>query len=190
MKKQILVVSLGLTLIVTGVKAQNDHTGHRDHAKKENVTKQASNPVFEKQLAKVYDASMELKDAFVSSDASKVKSMATKVKNALGQTDMKLLKGQAHTDWMTYLKSLNTHLDKIQASTSIADQRSHFALYNEALYKSIKAFGVGEKQVYYQHCPMALNNEGANWLSDTKEIRNPYFGAKMLKCGSTKEVIN
>ena len=190
MKKQILVVSLGLSLLATGLKAQDDHSGHGDHAKKESVSKQAANPAFEKQLAKVYEASLQLKDAFISSDPAKVKSATLKVKGAVAQTDMKLLKGQAHTDWMNYQKSLNTHLDKIGSVSAIDEQRKHFAAYNEALYKSIKAFGVGEKQVYYQHCPMALNNEGANWLSDTKEIRNPYFGAKMLTCGSTKEVIN
>ena len=30
---------------------------------------------------------------------------------------------------------------------------------------------------------MAFNNEGAYWLSDAEQIRNPYFGDKMLTCG-------
>lgn len=36
---------------------------------------------------------------------------------------------------------------------------------------------------------MAKTSEGANWLSDKKPIRNPYFGEQMLTCGETKEVI-
>jgi hypothetical protein len=43
--------------------------------------------------------------------------------------------------------------------------------------------------VYVAYCPMANNNEGANWLSNDKEIKNPYFGDKMLRCGSVKETI-
>jgi hypothetical protein len=37
--------------------------------------------------------------------------------------------------------------------------------------------------IYKQYCPMAFSNTGAYWLSESKEIRNPYFGDKMLKCG-------
>ncbi|MBA4058359.1 MAG: hypothetical protein C0490_26815, partial [Marivirga sp.] len=43
--------------------------------------------------------------------------------------------------------------------------------------------------LYLEYCPMANNNEGAYWLSNEKEIKNPYFGDKMLKCGSVKETI-
>jgi hypothetical protein len=43
--------------------------------------------------------------------------------------------------------------------------------------------------VYYDYCPMAKNDQGANWLSDVKEIKNPYFGAKMLSCGEVQEMI-
>jgi Cu(I)/Ag(I) efflux system membrane fusion protein len=34
---------------------------------------------------------------------------------------------------------------------------------------------------------MAFNNKGAYWLSETKEITNPYFGASMLACGEVKQ---
>jgi hypothetical protein len=37
---------------------------------------------------------------------------------------------------------------------------------------------------------MANNNKGALWLSEVKEIKNPYFGSKMLTCGSVKKQIN
>ena len=37
---------------------------------------------------------------------------------------------------------------------------------------------------------MASDGKGANWLSETKEITNPYFGAKMLKCGVVKKQFN
>ncbi|WP_373072209.1 DUF3347 domain-containing protein [Zeaxanthinibacter enoshimensis] len=43
--------------------------------------------------------------------------------------------------------------------------------------------------IYKQYCPMAFNNTGAYWYSDVPEIRNPYFGSKMLKCGEVKDTI-
>ncbi|WP_420601742.1 hypothetical protein [Flagellimonas sp.] len=42
---------------------------------------------------------------------------------------------------------------------------------------------------YVQQCPMANNNKGAVWLSTENEIRNPYYGDAMLKCGSVLEVL-
>ena len=36
---------------------------------------------------------------------------------------------------------------------------------------------------------MALEDQGAYWLSEFKEIKNPYFGDAMLKCGEVKGII-
>ena len=50
-------------------------------------------------------------------------------------------------------------------------------------------FGLANKTAYYQFCPMANNDKGAYWFSETEEIRNPYFGDTMMGCGETKETI-
>lgn len=55
----------------------------------------------------------------------------------------------------------------------------------ESLFKN----GLSEGIIYKQHCPMAFNNVGADWFSDSREIRNPYFGEKMLSCGKIVETI-
>jgi hypothetical protein len=47
-----------------------------------------------------------------------------------------------------------------------------------------------EMKIYEQFCPMYKNNEGGVWLSMNEEIRNPYFGDKMLKCGKVQREIN
>jgi Cu(I)/Ag(I) efflux system membrane fusion protein len=57
------------------------------------------------------------------------------------------------------------------------------------LISAIQIFGINQT-VYSQFCPMADNNNGADWLSLEKQISNPYFGDKMLRCGRTKQTIN
>lgn len=52
-----------------------------------------------------------------------------------------------------------------------------------------RAFRPIKETLYLQHCPMANNAKGASWLSAEQEIRNPYFGAAMLRCGEIIEVI-
>ena len=142
---------------------------------------------FQQQLAGAFKAYVALKDAFVASDAAKVKAEADKTQKALAAADMKLLTGAAHNDWMTHLGNMESALKEIQASTDIEVQRKSFSALSDSFYKSIKAYGLGGSTAYYEFCPMAIDNEGAYWLSEAEQIRNPYFGDKMLTCGSVKE---
>jgi membrane-associated HD superfamily phosphohydrolase len=142
---------------------------------------------FQQQLGKVFTAYVALKDAFVSSDAEKIKAEASGTRQALNKVDMKLLSGAAHRDWINYQAPIQTSLKEVEATPNIEAQRESFSILSDNLYKSIKAFGLGEKEAFYEFCPMAFNNQGAYWLSDQKQIRNPYFGEKMLTCGEVKE---
>jgi Cu(I)/Ag(I) efflux system membrane fusion protein len=47
--------------------------------------------------------------------------------------------------------------------------------------------GAGERRIRLVHCPMAFDFAGADWLQATEEVRNPYFGAEMLTCGTVKQ---
>ena len=86
-------------------------------------------------------------------------------------------------------EDLKEHAEHITKSTSdIEHQREHFAMMSEDMSSLVKAFG-GGKTLYNDHCPMAKNGKGANWLSETKEIKNPYFGEKMIECGEVEEEI-
>ncbi len=69
---------------------------------------------------------------------------------------------------------------------NIKHQREHFDMLSKDLYDLVKAFSAGQS-LYYDHCPMYNNKKGANWISETKEIKNPYLGTKMPTCGSIKE---
>ena len=185
----------------SGNKKEDDHAGHDDHATADTTqhasgstaAEEASEPQFQvdasfqNQLATVFASYVELKDAFVASDANKVKDEAKETNDALAKVDMKLVSGAAHNDWMNYLSPIQSSLKEIQASTDIEAQRKAFSNLSDNLYKSVKAFGLGGKEAFYEYCPMAFNNEGAYWLSDQAQIKNPYFGDKMLTCGSVKE---
>jgi Protein of unknown function (DUF3347) len=142
---------------------------------------------FQQQLGNVFTAYIGLKEAFVSSDAEKVKSEANATSQAVTKVNMKLLSGAAHNDWMAYLAPIESSLKEIAGTSDIEVQRKEFSTLSDNLYKSIKAFGLGGKQAFYEYCPMAFNNEGAYWLSDEEKIRNPYFGDEMLNCGEVRE---
>ncbi len=145
---------------------------------------------FKAQLKAVYDAYIKMKDAFVASDGKTAAAMAAKVKKAIGNTDMALLKGDAHIMWMGQMTKLNSLLEEIINEGNIEKQRFIFSKFNPVFAESIKNFGLNNTTAYYQFCPMANDSGGAYWISESKEIKNPYFGDKMLGCGETKETFN
>ncbi|MGI9543484.1 MAG: efflux RND transporter periplasmic adaptor subunit [Cyclobacteriaceae bacterium] len=177
------------------VSTGHDH-GQLDGSKQEQSHKPAQNspnyidPSFQKQLQSVYQKYQDLSLTLVSSDPKGVKKSGQKLNTALKKVDMGLVKGTDHQTWMNQLEKINLNLKAILNSEKIQEQRDHFAHLSEGLYQSIKFFGISKGAIYYQYCPMALNNKGAFWLSSKEEIANPYFGNEMLDCGETKEIIN
>lgn len=73
---------------------------------------------------------------------------------------------------------------KLQAAKDMAAARAAFGDVSEALIayaeKTKSEFGA---DVQVAFCPMA----NKPWLQREKEIRNPYYGASMISCGSFKK---
>ncbi len=145
---------------------------------------------FKHQLVDLVAKYLSLKEAFVNSDAEQAALAATEVGQALDAIDMSLLSGDAHMYWMEQLKALQAHSEKISQLPEIETQRKQFDFLSQALINAVKVFGVSEGTYYVQHCPMAINNKGADWISTEENIRNPYFGDQMLTCGTVEVTID
>ncbi|MBK5214415.1 MAG: DUF3347 domain-containing protein [Flavobacteriaceae bacterium] len=176
-------------------------TGHEGHAGTGNKTNnQTSNNVahnqrlevsskFQSQLKGVFDAYIALENALVKDNAESAKNGAADLLKIISEVDMKLLKDQdAHNHWMQLDKELKEAAASISKTSDIKEQREHFVHLSAHLINAVRTFGINQK-VYVDFCPMANNNVGAYWLSEDKEIKNPYFGKEMLDCGSVIEEI-
>jgi Cu(I)/Ag(I) efflux system membrane fusion protein len=65
---------------------------------------------------------------------------------------------------------------------------SVFAKISDALITVISAHpDLLETSVARMHCPMAMSGEGGDWLQTSDQLKNPYFGADMLTCGTLVE---
>jgi Cu(I)/Ag(I) efflux system membrane fusion protein len=179
-----------------GSKQETEGDEQVEHASGSEAAAAATGPQFEvdqtfrEQLSRTLQGYLKVKDAFVASDAAAVKAEAAGLKAMLKSMDAKMLTGPALNDWSNYANNLDMALAEITGSDDIEVQRTAFSQLSDNLYKSIKAYGLGGMTAYYEFCPMAFNDQGAYWLSDSKEIRNPYFGDKMLKCGRVTEELN
>ncbi|MCF3111978.1 DUF3347 domain-containing protein [Niabella sp. CC-SYL272] len=137
-------------------------------------------------LDSVYKAYFAINNALVQSDATVVTQKAGELNTAVKSVKMGALSSNEHQVWMAVMGDLQKQTAALQSAGGIEKQRAVFASLTETIYKLVKASSVPYK-IYYNHCPMYKGS--ANWLSSEQGIKNPYYGAKMLTCGSTKETI-
>ncbi|MDX1543383.1 MAG: efflux RND transporter periplasmic adaptor subunit [Christiangramia sp.] len=135
---------------------------------------------FQKKFVKTLDKYFELKDALVNSNATEAMNAAKASLKTMPQAD---LQGMA----AAHFKKVKEMLEAISNNENLENQRAHFVILSEnmiAITANIDSLG---NTVYIQHCPMADSNKGADWLSLSSEVRNPYYGEAMLTCGEVKE---
>lgn len=151
--------------------------------------KEAVNMDFIMQLNNILDQYIILKNSLVNDDSNKAIKDSKNMQKAFSKVDMKLLSGDDHMKWMEISGDISKSLIEIVGTDDLNRQRISFQTLSNNLYDAIKTFGLMGKTIYYQFCPMFDSNKGAYWLSEKEEIRNPYFGEKMLTCGETKEIL-
>lgn len=133
-------------------------------------------------------AYLTVKDALVATDGAKAKTGATTLSSTLGKVDAAKLSAADKKA----LAMAKTNALAISKTTDVDTQREAFEGLSNSMITLSKATKTAKRKAaptYVQYCPMAADGKGAFWLSDKKEVRNPYYGDKMLKCGSVKEEI-
>ncbi len=156
-------------------------------AKQVKVSYQAPDP-FKAQLSKVVEAYLATKDALVATDAAQTDQKTGDLLTALGQVDATSLPADAAQRWTEHRKIMERAATSMQAAPNVEVKRTSFEDLSKAAYALVNDFGAGTT-LYKEYCPMAFNDKGAFWLSAKSEIRNPYFGDKMLECGEVQEVL-
>jgi len=85
-------------------------------------------------------------------------------------------------------KALLEPTKKISNSDDINVQREAFSELTMKMGAVLEGALV-DGEVYKLYCPMAFEGKGDYWYANSKEIKNPYFGAKMLNCGRVEETV-
>lgn len=125
-------------------------------------------------LAVVFRQYIQIKTALVNTDAEKAAYEATTLRDIF----VKMQVGE----------EVVTAVQQMADSKDIEVQRTSFVKVTSDVEKLMEG-ALSSGTIYKQYCPMAFGNTGASWLSENKEIYNPYFGDKMLKCGRVQAEI-
>lgn len=140
------------------------------------------------QLKAVFDNYFAVKDALVKTDGNTASAKAKELLLAINTIKMEKLSMEEQTVWMKVLSNLKEDVEHISDTKNASHQRDHFITLSISVYKLIKV-SKQDSPTYFQHCPMANDGKGADWLSKENTIKNPYYGSMMLSCGKTLETI-
>lgn len=128
---------------------------------------------------KITASYISLKDALVGSNASLAKTRAKDLLTDLTTLPVSTFQPKQKKLFAAYLEKLKYDSRHISETTVIDHQREHFANLSKNMYALLAGLNNNTTTLYQQYCPM----KKAYWLSDSEEIRNPYYGEDMLECG-------
>ncbi|SRR5690554_408057 len=131
---------------------------------------------------------MALKDALVATDEKASQKAGKKLENTLEGFNVDSFSAAEQEELKDIIEVAAEHAEHISRS-DIAHQREHFQMLTKDITDMIAITGT-DNTLYQQYCPMYAGNKGGAWLSMEKEIRNPYFGDKMMNCGEVQKEIN
>ncbi|MFA6084864.1 DUF3347 domain-containing protein [Mucilaginibacter sp.] len=130
---------------------------------------------------------LQLKNALTKDNSNDAATAGKALSDGFAKLDQSVLtptQKKSYTDIADDAKEMAEHIG-ISAG-KLPHQREHFDMLSKDMVDLVKLFGAGQP-LFVDHCPMYNNNKGADWLSETKDIKNPYLGTKMPTCGSVKE---
>lgn len=127
----------------------------------------------DEKLNLIYANYLKLKDALVVTNFKQTASAAKNLEENLSSFDNNLMASAS----------------KIADAKDIAAQRKAFTKLSNDMIALLKKSALTSGTVFVQHCPMANDGDGGDWLAAENIIQNPYYGSEMMECGAVLEEI-
>lgn len=130
---------------------------------------------------------LALKNALVADNDKGAASAGKKLLATIKNVDVKSIPSGKQKEYQEIADNAKENAEHIGDNAGKIDhQREHLASLSKDVSDLITLFGSSQK-LYQDHCPMYNDGKGAVWISETKDIKNPYYGNQMLSCGSVKK---
>ena len=160
--------------------------------KDEPLTQSKNSPEFNAAFGAMLDNYYHLKDGLVLSNDTIANNYAALLIN--NADSFKLAGMMADTTIVEtakgYIETISAEAKGLLGEKNIEEKRKSFQMISDNIYDLVRTVRYDRGKIYHQFCPMAFNDQGAFWLSQSADIKNPYFGKKMLTCGEVKDTLN
>jgi hypothetical protein len=194
MKRRALTLSVILLSVFVIFRFCNSKPEEVKNEKETPLSVAENSGPFNQSFNSLLNSYLSLKEALVESDSARANQAALQLR---ANADS-LRVDQIHGDTSGTIKetaeyfrgTIHSSAEALAQDPGLENKRKEFEMITDALWSLTRTVKYGGQKVYYQYCPMAFDNKGAYWISDKRDIRNPYFGDKMLKCGEVADSLD
>lgn len=174
-----------LLLVISFTNAQEKEKMNHDHGDMKMDQSKMMNKNSDVRTEAILNDYFNLKDALVEDDAKKAAQTGVKLVASLKAFDLTSYNKEEQKELADIIDDAIEHAEHI-AESAIDHQREHFKILSKDITDIVAITGT-KNTLYQQFCPMY--DKGSAWLSSSSEVRNPYYGSKMLKCGKVQKEI-
>lgn len=189
MRKYIAITALS---ILTACGGSSDARPEEEVKKDAPLSQSKNSADFNEKFTHFLGNYYHLKDAFVLSNDTMAVTAAKLLSVSSDSLSLKEFKADSSILQMAdgYVQTVSSEAKALAQEKDIEAKRKSFQIISDAMYDLVRTVRYDRQTVYHQFCPMAFNDQGGYWLSETSDIKNPYFGKKMLTCGEVKDSID
>lgn len=188
MKQFLLIAAAGITILSACSNNSGNNASKKDGDS--SLAKQSATTTETKTTTPVKDivaGYLQLKNALTNDNGKDAAAAGDVLTTAFQKFDKSTLTAEQKKAYEDVEDDAREHAEHIGKNASnVPHQREHFDMLSKDVYALVKTFGGGQT-LYQDFCPMYNDGKGATWLSELKEIKNPYLGKNMPDCGSVKE---
>ena len=191
MKTLLVMISFAASIVLTA--CGNNNSAQQQEIKKDttsgNATATNESHMVNTGISSVLYGYLSIKNALATDDGNKAASSAKNLNDALSKVNESAMSQDVKKVYTEVKADILEHAEHIGANASnIAHQREHFDILSKDVIDLVNATG-SSQTLYKDFCPMYNGKKGAFWLSETKDISNPYYGKTMQTCGELKQEI-
>jgi hypothetical protein len=187
MKRLIVIVAVATLAACGGEDKKAD-----EQKAAEPLSQSTNTTAFNQSFGQVMDSYYHLKDALVLSNDTLAKTSANRIITLADSLNLTELKADSSIVLMAkgYLDNIAAEAKGLVGEKDIEGKRKSFQMISDNMYDLVRTVRYDREKIYHQYCSMAFNDAGAYWLSRTDDIKNPYYGKKMLTCGEVKDSLD
>lgn len=139
----------------------------------------------QKQIGASLETYYRLKNSLVADNSEIASQRAEELSKSFDSVETAKMTAAQKTLWEKLEKLLRLDAKHINENKDIEHQRGHFMKLSNNMYALVFNFKANENEAYLMYCPM----KKATWLSESTDIKNPYYGSKMVDCGSVRTTL-
>jgi hypothetical protein len=188
MKKYLPIIALAVLAACGG----EDKNASADTQPEAPLAQSKNYETFNSSFSNFLNNYYHLKDALVLSNEQLAIEQAKRLASSADSVNLAELKADPSIIEMAKqsAQTISTEAKALAGQKDLEAKRKSFQAISDNMYDLVRTVRYDRETVYHQFCPMAFNDAGAYWLSRTSDIKNPYFGKKMLTCGEVKDSVD